>query len=574
MSEEGSGAGYVDKAPTAKVQTKRGFSIIWVVPILALIIGGWLVYKAMSEKGPTLTITFETAEGLEAGKTKIQYKDVEIGKVTEIDLTEDLSGVAVTVEMVKDFKPYMKEKTSFWVVRARVAAGEVSGLGTLLSGAYIGCNPSTEGLKVENFKGLEKPPVMTVGLPGRHFTLRSETLGSLDLGSPVFYRGMKVGQVVDYDYDQAAESIVLKVFVIAPYHEKVRNNTRFWNASGIDFTMDASGVKMDTQSLVSIMLGGVAFDLPSNVKGGEQAEDRTEFTLYDSRDDSRKVIYAEQQPFLLYFDQSVRGLSPGAPVEIKGIKVGEVVSIELLYDQGLVNFRVPVLVKIEPERLNAVITEEGVRLTGEKMDAEIEEVKGEEGSQKDLMHTRKLIDKGLRAQLKTGNLLTGQLYIDFDFYPDAAPAKLVEQNGILVFPTIPVPLKRIVQRVDNILEQVEQVPFGQIGKDVGVVVKDVGSMVEELKGLLKELSSVSGNVKKETLPKINESLDDLRKTLKGADATMAGVNATFGEDSDLNYTSGKVMNELSMTIRSLRSLLEYLERDPQALILGKEGDKK
>jgi len=574
MSEEGSSAEYVDKAPTAKVQTKRSFSIIWVVPILALIIGGWLVFKAMSEKGPVLKITFETAEGLEEGKTKIKYKDVEIGKVTEIDLTEDLSGVAVTVEMVKEFKPYMKEKTSFWVVRARVAAGEVSGLGTLLSGAYIGCSPSTEGLAVENFKGLEKPPVMTVGLPGRHFTLRSETLGSLDLGSPVFYRGMKVGQVVDYDYDQVAESVVLKVFVIAPYHEKVRSSTRFWNASGIDFTMDASGVKMDTQSLVSIMLGGVAFDLPSNVKAGEQAEEGKEFSLYDSRDDSKQVVYNEQQPFLLYFDQSVRGLSPGAPVEIKGIKVGEVVSIELLYDQGLVNFRVPVLVKIEPERLNAVITEEGVRLTGKKMDAEIEEAKGGEKASKDLTHMKIMIEKGLRAELKTGNLITGQLYIDFDFYPDADPVELTEEDGTLVFPTIPMPLKRIVQRVDNILEKVEEVPFDQIGKDVGVVVKNVEAMVEELNGLLKELSLVSVNVKKETLPKFNDSLDELKKTLKGADATLEGMNATLGPDSTLSYTSRKVMDELSMTIRSLRSLLDYLERDPQALILGKEGEKK
>jgi len=185
-----------------------------------------------------------------------------------------------------------------------------------------------------------------------------------------------------------------------------------------------------------------------------------------------------------------------------------------------------------------------------------------------------MVEKGLRAQLKTGNLLTGQLYIDFDFYPDADPAKLIEHDGVTVFPTIPVPLKRIVQRVDNILEKVEQVPFDQIGKDVGVVVKNVEAMVEELNGLLKELSSVSVNVKKETLPKFNDSLDELKNTLKGADATFEGMNATLGPDSTLSYTSRKVMDELSMTIRSLRSLLDYLERDPQALILGKEGEKK
>jgi paraquat-inducible protein B len=563
MSEEGSRAETVDKAPAAKVQTKRGFSIIWVVPIIALIIGGWLAYKAMSEKGPTLTITFENAEGLTAGKTKFKYKDVEIGVVSAIDLLDDLSGVVVTAEMVKDFKEYMTENTSFWVVRARVAAGEVSGLGTLLSGAYIGCNPSGEGQPVKNFVGLEKPPVMTAGLPGRHFTLHSETLGSLDVGSPILYRGIKVGQVVDYDFDEAAESIIFKIFIDAPFHEKVRDNSRFWNSSGVDFTMNASGIKMETQSLVSILLGGVAFDNPSDVQAGEQAVESKTFELYSSHDNSKKVTYDDKQYLLLYFDQSVRGLLPGAPVEIQGIKVGEVVSIKLLYDQGLVNFRIPVLVMVEPERLNAVITKEGQKLTGNKMEAEIEETDGGEHH----LRVKQLIRKGFRGQLKTGNLLTGQLYIDFDFHPDADPAELIEQDGILVFPTIPVPLKRIVQRVDNILEQVEQVPFAQMGKDVGVAVKNLNI-------LLKDLSSVSGNVNRETLPKINGMIDELQKTLKVADATLKGIDATLGEDSSLNYSSLKVMDELSMTIRSLRSLLDYLERDPQALILGKEGEKK
>ncbi|MCP4338558.1 MAG: MCE family protein, partial [Desulfobulbaceae bacterium] len=507
--------------------------------------------------------TFENAEGLVAGKTKFKYKDVEIGVVSTIDLLDDLSGVVVTAEMVKDFKSYMTENTSFWVVRARVAAGEVSGLGTLLSGAYIGCIPSDEGQPVKNFAGLEKPPVMTAGLPGRHFTLHSETLGSLDVGSPILYRGIKVGQVVDYDFDEAAESINFKIFIDAPFHEKVRKNSRFWNASGIDFTMDASGIKMDTQSLVSILLGGVAFDNSHDVKPGEQAEESKRFELFASHDESKKKIYTYKEQFLLYFDQSVRGLSPGAPVEIKGIKIGEVVSIELQYDQGLLNFRIPVLVMIEPERLNAVITEEGQRLTGNKMHAEIDETNEEE----DRLNTKIMIRKGFRAQLKTGNLLTGQLYIDFDFYPDAAPAELIEQDGILVFPTIPVPLKRIIQRVDNILEQVEQVPFAQMGKDVGVVVKNLNT-------LLKDLSSVSVNVNRETLPKINGMIDELQKTLKGADATLKGIDATLGEGSSLNYSSLKVMDELSMTIRSLRSLLDYLERDPQALILGKKGEKK
>jgi paraquat-inducible protein B len=212
MNEGNSGMKNVDQAPEAQVQTKRSFSIIWVVPIIALLIGGWLTFKAMSEKGPEITISFETADGLVAGKTAIKFKDVEIGKVTKVELSEDIGGVIVTVEMTSGSKHYLTEKTQFWVVRAKVAAGEISGLGTLLSGAYIGCNPSTEGEKKKHYKGLEKTPIMTAGLPGRHFVLESKELGSLDLGTPIYYRGIKVGQVVDYDFNESAEAVLVKVF--------------------------------------------------------------------------------------------------------------------------------------------------------------------------------------------------------------------------------------------------------------------------------------------------------------------------------------------------------------------------
>lgn len=557
MNEEDTSAPSAYKAPEAQVQTKRSFSIIWVVPIIALVIGGWLAYKAMSEKGPIITITFENAEGLKADKTTIKFKDVEIGKVTAIEVLDDLSGVVITAEMRKKAEKYMTENTRFWVVRARVAAGEVSGLNTLFSGAYIGCSPSPEGLPIRKFTGLEKPPVLTEGLPGRHFTLQSKTLGSLDIGSPVFYRGIKVGQVVEYDFTEAAEAIHLKVFVNAPFDEKVRENTRFWNASGVDFTLDATGIKMDTQSLVSIMVGGIAFDLPLHAKPADQADENSAFLLYASHDSSKEKTYDIKRYYLMYFDQSVRGLSPGAPVEIRGIKIGEVINIELQYDLSTNDFHTPVLAMIEPERINALITEEGAMVKGEKMDKEIGEA---QQSRNGLMRTKLLVDKGLRAQLKTGNLLTGQLYIDLDFHPDAAAAELKEQRGYEVFPTIPVPLDRIMLRIDNILKQVEQVPIEKIGTDVEVAVKD-------LNALLQELRSVSGQVNRETLPGIKVSLEELNKTLQG-------IDGTFGQDSALNYNSRRIMDEFSITIRSLRSLLNYLERDPQALILGKEGDKR
>jgi paraquat-inducible protein B len=564
MSEENAGREHVAQAPQAVVQTKRSFSIIWVVPIIALLIGGGLAYKAMSAKGPTITIAFETAEGLEANKTKIMFKDVEVGKVSEISLRDDLSGVVVNAEMHKGAEDFMTEGTQFWVVRARVAAGEVSGLGTLFSGAYIGINPSREGKHQRHFTGLEKPPVLTTDQPGQHFVLESKTLGSLDLGSPIYYRGIKVGKVVNYEFDEQAESVLINVFVDAPYHEKVRQNTRFWNASGIDLTMSASGIKVDTQSLVSILTGGVSFGLRQYDLPGKPAEDGRIFQLYPNQSSSEEKTYTLKEYFLMYFDQSVRGLSPGAPVEIKGIQVGEVVSVDLRFDRKNLDFRIPVLIILEPERLDILVTEEGNVLSGAAIGNELS---AEQRAMSNLKNFQALIDKGFRAQLKTGSLLTGQLYIDIDFYPEAPPAKLVKEGDYPVFPTIPAPLEQIVQRVDNILNKVDQVPFDKIGKNLQAAIK-------ELTATLAEIKVMSGQVNQETIPKVNATLANLQETLQGFQETLKGIDSTLGPDSALSYNTRTVTEELSMAIRSLRSLLEYLERNPQALILGKEGDKK
>jgi paraquat-inducible protein B len=558
MNEGDSVKKHAARAPEAQIQTKSSFSIIWVVPIIALLIGGWLSFKAMSEKGPEITITFETADGLVADKTVVKFKDVEVGKVTHIDLNDDASGVVVTVEMTPNAESYLREKTQFWVVRAKVTAGEISGLGTLLSGAYIGCNPSNEGKQQKHYKGLEKAPILTADLPGRHFVLRSKELGSLDQGSPIYYRGIPVGQVVDYNFDESAESVLFKVFIEDPFHEKVRENTRFWNASGVDFTMDASGIKMDTESLVSIMSGGLAFDLRPHDLPGKQAEANQDFVLFKNREASNELRYNIREYYIMYFDQSVRGLSPGAPLEILGIKVGEVVKIELQFDMNSLDFRIPVLVYLEPERLNILVTEEGEVVRGEEKTEELEEI--DKDRERDDSQAKEMIAKGFRAQLKTGNLLTGQLYIDLGNYPDAPPAELREENGYTVFPTIPAPFERIVQRVDNILKKVEKVPFDKIGKELQVAVESLAETLDEIKDM-------SGNINKETVPKVNAALDSLQET-------MQGIDTTLGPDSSLNYNARQVTAELSLAIRSIRSLLEYLERDPQALILGKEGGQK
>ena len=388
-----------EQLPEALIEERSGFSIVWLIPLVAALVGGWLGYKALSEKGPSVIITFKDAAGLEAGKTKVRYKNVEVGQVAEIDVSEDLSHVLVTVDFQKDVAPLLREKTRFWVVRARVAAGQVTGLSTLLSGAYIGMDPAVEGEKRRHFNGLERPPLVTATERGRHFVLRAQQLNSLEVGAPIYFRQIKVGEVEGYELDSDGQAVSIKIFVHDPFDQFVRQNSRFWNAGGIDVSLSAEGLKVNTQSLVSIMLGGVAFDIPPDASPEAIAEEHQVFKLFANREAAIRKIYTEKEYYLLYFTESARGLTIGAPVELAGIKIGEVQEVALEFDVEQLDFRVRALIVIEPGRLE---------LRGESKETE----------EKQLMH---LVGRGLRGQLDVGNLLTGQLLVKLDIHPTAPP---------------------------------------------------------------------------------------------------------------------------------------------------------
>ena len=522
------------EAPAAEVHTKRSFSIVWVIPLVALIIGGFLAFKAWSEKGPTITITFETAEGLEADKTKIKFKDVEIGEVTDIELSEDLSHVLVTAELKKGSETHLTDQTRFWVVRAQVGAGQVSGLGTLFSGAYIGIDPKIEGKPQTHFKGLEVPPVLTADLPGRHFILRADDLGSLDIGKPVYYRKVKVGQVVSYEYDVDLDNLKIRVFINAPYHEKVAQETRFFNASGVDVTLDASGLRIDTQSVVSIILGGIAFENFVTMHASEQAPEDFEYRLYPDQESSKRKEYMTKRHFLLYFEDDVRGLSSGAPVDFKGIKIGEVVDFTLQFDVKKEDFQIPVLIEFELERIEQIHGKlpEGTRLID------------------------KFVARGLRAQLKTGNLITGQKFIDLAFHPDAPPAKVRYDDAYPVLPTIPQPLEQIMASVENIIRRLEKIPTDEIGRDVQTV-------LESANNNLRKTETMFGEINENVLPEIT-------RTLKKLQTSLANIEKGYGADSSTNQDLRKALEEAGEAARSIRILTEYLERHPESLIRGKD----
>jgi paraquat-inducible protein B len=530
--------------PEVAVKTRRGFSIVWLVPLVAAAIAGWLAYTTLTEKGPEITISFKTAEGLEAGKTKVKYKDVEVGMVDDVVLSDDLSKVIVSASMQKGTGPHLTKATRFWVVRPRLGAGGVSGLGTLVSGAYIEMDPAA-GEQATEFVGVEVPPVVQSGVAGTKYRLRADRLGSISRGSPISYRGIDVGEVMGYELAQDSSEVLFHVFVKAPHDKLVNTNTRFWNASGIDVSMGADGVNVEMESLQSLLTGGIAFETPAFAMSNPAAEAGTSFDLYRNRAAIGEAELTEKHPFLLHFEGSVRGLEIGSPVEMRGIRIGSVTDIEIVFDEKSPIPTIPVTIVIEPERISGA---------------------GGKRAFKDLYEAaRRAVKNGLRAQLKTGSLLTGQLFVDLDYYPNAPPAELVMVGKYPEVPTIPTELAAITKSVNHVLEKIASLPLDQVVADLRNMVRSTERLInspdvrQTMESLREAAVTSEGAVKQ------------LELTLKQAESTLASADTLIGPKSQLRYDAVEMMKELRGAARSLRVLTDYLERHPEALIQGKSG---
>jgi paraquat-inducible protein B len=559
MSDQHSMNSDFPEAPAAAVKTlKRRFSLVWVVPVVAALIGGWLVVKALTEKGPAITITFKSADGLEAGKTKIRFKDVEIGFIEEVHLGKDLSHVIAKAQLIKEAERLLSENTRFWVVRARVSASAIYGLGTVFSGAYIDVDPGKKGKPATSFQGLEEPPIVTTGLPGRHFILESERKGSLEVGAPIYYRQIRAGEVVAYNLSEDGTKIISKIFVNAPYHRFVRDNTRFWNASGVDLKLDASGVTLETESLVSILVGGIAFDTIDSDSGREEeAAESSIFKLFPNREVARQKVYSTKNYFVLFFDESVRGLVPGAPVEFRGIPIGQVVDIKPEFDLKLNKARIPVIVAAEPERISFI----GQLPAGVTRETLVDH----------------LIERGFRAQLRTGNLLTGQLYIAIDLFPDAKPGKLVRggRYGHPEFPTTPTQFEAIGEKFNQLIAKLEKVPIDQIGNDLRDTLQgakrianspELLETVKSLNAAVKELQALTTELRTRTTPEVTATLQQVQRSLAAAESSLAA-------DSPQQYRVKAALDELTGAARALRVLTEFIEAHPESLLRGKGSEK-
>lgn len=521
--------------PVLRAERRRLPSLVWLLPLVAAVVGAVLLIQSWAERGPVITLQFATAEGLEAGKTEVRYKNVVIGRVRRIELSEDRQHILATVALNADAAGVAVEDSRFWVVRPRADLGGVSGLSTLVSGAYVGVDVGRSEVPAREFVGLDQPPRVTNDQQGKRILLRAPTLGSLSVGSPVYFRSILVGQIVGFDLDEDGDGVTLQAFVEAPYDRYLTAHSRFWNASGVDVSIDANGLRLNTQSLVTLLAGGVAFQtLPGDP--GEPVAENHSFELFE--DQVRALTPEDRVVFTvrMRFNQSMRGLSVGTPVDFRGVEIGRVRSTELEYDARQRQFVAAVTAELFPRRLGRAYTQWQLG-------------NGEAGEETPEALFARMIEQGLRAQLRTGNLITGQLYVALDLMPGVSARGLDLSARPLEIPTVAGSFDQIQAQIASIVSKVDALPVDEL-------VAQLRSTVANADALLKQLDG-------ELAPEARRILEQAQQTLDGLNQGLVSPQAPLQQDLRL------MMEQVDRAARSLRDLADSLQRNPQSLLRGR-----
>jgi paraquat-inducible protein B len=559
---------YIEPArvPTAGVHRRRRIPLVWIVPALTALIALWLAWDTFSKRGPTITIAFESAAGLTAGQSQLRYKNVVMGTVKTIGISPDLSHVIVTVETVREATELLTDKAMFWVVRPQLFAGNVTGLDTLLSGSYIGMRPSVEkGKPQKDFVGNQDPPVLQAYAKGTVYKLETKRLGSISLGSPIFFRDLEVGTVLGWDVGDLASSVVVHAFVRDPYDKYVHEDTSFWNASGLSIKLTSSGVDVQLESIRALLFGGIAFDTAVYPKS-PRAASHYRFPLYASMEVAKSAGFGRQLQLLSNFTGSVAGLTVGADVTLYGLKIGEVTDVGLLYDPAQQRIVAPVHYRVEADRIAGIAAAENLP-PGTLAAA--------------------MVKRGLRATLQAPSLISGSKIVALEIIPDAPPAELTQQGDVLVVPSSEVGgFDSITRSANELLSKINRIDFEHIGKDIAGAARGLDDTINgpQLKRTLAALESsmieIQDFVRKldkdgtPALKRLPEISLQLQEALTKANRLFGSINAGYGDDSRFRRDLDRLLPQLTDAARSIRALSDLLSRHPEALIKGRTNTGK
>ncbi|MCP9760386.1 intermembrane transport protein PqiB [Aquitalea sp. S1-19] len=533
-----------NKQPIARVAKLRQLSLVWIVPIVALIAGLWMVYTTWSNQGPQITLHLPSAEGIEVGKTQIKILDVNIGKVSEVSLAPDHTAVIIKAQLDKSAAPLLFQDSQFWVVRPRVENGGVSGLSTLLSGVYIKFQPGKSGELSREFKVLATPPITAPDVPGLRLQLNARDVKTLNVGDPVLFQHFEVGRIEKAEFDTAAREMRYQLFIKRPYDQLVTANSRFWLTSGVGFNLSANGISVNVGSLATLLGGGISFDVPSGHELGDRVANQSKFTLYASEESASNLYYEQQLPFVALFDESVRGLQIGAPVEYRGIRIGTVAAVPLFTPALATNATgkraIPVLLKIEVGRFDDETGERPQAFWQKRID--------------------QAIQNGMVAKLKTGNLLSGALFIDIDFSGKRINTLPKPYRGYPILPTSNSGgLSQIENKVIALLDKLNALKLEQTLDSANGALNETRSAASEAGKLAQSLNSLVASPDAQALPA------ELRQTLAKLGTTLDGFSKGSVAYSELSQT----LSTLGALLQETRPVVRTLNESPNALLFDR-----
>lgn len=531
----------------AKVQDLRQISSIWLVPVIAIGIGIWMLVQYMGSKGPVITLMLDTAEGIEVGKTEVKALNVKVGVITDVDLNDDYSAIIATAQMDIDAARMLKEDTLFWVVKPRIGKEGISGLETLLSGAYIQLQPGVKKKKQLEFTVLEVPPVAPPDAKGLRLVLYHREAGKLGVGDPVLYEGFTVGRVEKVTFDPEAKKANYQIFIFEPYDSLIRKRTRFWLTSGVELQMSAEGFNLKIGTIESLITGGVSFRVPKGNEPGELiTQDMSRFRLYNNLKQVHERFFDMYLEYVMMFDESVRGLNPGAPVEYRGIRIGTVKKVPLSMPserEGFSNRQIPVLVRIELERIYEHVDIDSL----DELKATLErQFKG-----------------GLRATLKTGSLLTGALLVDTEVYPDEEMPELHRYQDYDIFPTKAGGFAEIQKQVSSILTKISNLPLEDTLVGLNESMSAAQKTLSATENVANELTVLLAQKDTQAIPgEILDSLQQIQDTLNG-----------FGPDAQPYRNLEQALARFEQVMLELQPVLRQINEKPNSLIFSGEKAK-
>lgn len=536
-----------NKQEKAEVQDIKQISSIWLVPVIALAIGIWMIAQYMMSKGPEVTLFLKTAEGIEVGKTEVKALNVRVGVITDVSLNDDYSAIIATAQIDKDAARMLKEDTLFWVVKPRIGKEGVSGLETLLSGAYVQLQPGVAKKEKLEFTVLEVPPVAPPDAKGIRLVLYHNEAGKLGVGDPVLYEGFTVGRVEKVTFDPEAKKANYQLFIFEPYNSLIRKRTRFWLTSGVDLQMSAEGFNFKIGSIESLITGGVSFRVPRGNEPGELiTKELSRFRLYNNLKQVRERFFDEYLEYVMLFDESVRGLNSGAPVEYRGIRIGTVRKVPLELPRAVSGFaskQIPVLVRIELGRIYEHVDVDSLPQLKTNLEREFK--------------------AGLRASLKTGNLLTGALLVDTELYPEEEMPELARYGDYDVFPTKAGGFAQIQKQISAILSKINNLPVEDTLASLNNSLNASQKTLLATEKMANELAVILANQDTQAIPsEVRNSLQQIQNTLDG-----------FGPDAEPYRNLEQALARFEQVMTELQPVLRQINDKPNSLIFSGEKAK-